>query len=119
MHIAYLGEPTMDSYIVDCLIDSCEFVRVDHFTKPTLELTHIHMNPQPDVIVLKCDCDNKELEWAKRYAVDIPKIFVVCDMCTHKFVSYLKLGSVYYLDAALHERDMELESLIKLIKETT
>lgn len=117
MRILYLGEASPESYIADTLRGCGKFDRVDHLTKPTLAFGHVSMSPCPDVIILKCDWEQNELDWVKRYSPEIPKIFVVCDMCTAKIAEYAKHGNVYYVDAAIRSfHDLELTGLITMIE---
>ena len=116
MRLLYLGEMTMNSMFVECLIDSGKFTRVDHFIKQTLEMGHIGMNPQPDAIIIKCSYEGEELEWAKRYSPEIPKIFLVCNDCLEqRGLEYQKLGVIYNTDAAMALGDLTFRSLIRLI----
>jgi hypothetical protein len=115
--LLYLGEYTTGSYITWCLFQSGHFSRIDHLTKPTLQIGHISMNPQPDGILIKCDWEDNDLEWAKRYAVEIPKIFVVCDMCVRKVLDYSRWGKVYRFEDAIHKHDLFMKSLTKLVLE--
>lgn len=117
MRILYLGELIPESMISWCLRESKEFERVDHLTKPTLQLAHVSMNPLPDKIVLKCDFENNELGWSKRYPLEIPKIFVYCKFCFHKFGDYTKLGYTFDIDKAIEvKKDIFLNSLVQLIR---
>ncbi len=115
MRLLYLGEYIQDSFIKWCLDYSNKFDRIDHLTKPSLNLTHFSMNPLPDTIVFKCDYDDGELVWDKRYSQEIPKIFVACDHCLHKMDEYLESGKVFMVDRALQQKDMFLQSLVEMI----
>lgn len=116
MRVLYLGERFTDSYIADCLRISGEFERVDHLVKPTLEFGHISMNPQPDVIVLKCDWEDQELGWSDRYAKDIPKIFIACDHCTYKIEEYAKRGQAFMIEPLLRKaEDLYLRTVVDTI----
>jgi hypothetical protein len=115
MRVLYLGELLPDSYVVDCLQSSGKFTRVDHLPKPSLDLGHISVNPQPDIICVRCDLEGHELEWASRYAADIPKVFITCDECAHKFSQYITVGEVYYIDGT--NDDLMLESLVGMLLE--
>lgn len=116
MRLLYLGEITTNSMFVDLLIASGRYQRVDHFIKSTLDYVHMGMNPQPDAIVIKCDWENNELEWAKRYSAEIPKLFIVCDECLeNKCLEYRKLGHIYSIDAAIKLGDLKFISLLTLI----
>ena len=117
MRVIYLGEIIPDSYISWCLRHSKQFERVDHLTKPTLSFTHISVDPLPDRIVLKCDYEDNELDWANRYSPEIPKIFVYCKYCKHKVMDYSKKGHAYNIDDAIEvKKDILLNSLVQLIQ---
>lgn len=116
MRLLYMGEILAEeSYILWCIRQSRLFERVDHLTKPTLDFTHVHMNPLPDGLIFKCDFDGHELEWSKRYSVEIPRVFVCCEWCKEKVPEYGKLGYVYKLDEAINNKDLLLESLVETI----
>lgn len=116
MRLLYLGEIlAQESYILWCLKQSNLFERIDHFTKPTLDYTHVHMNPLPDGIVLKCDFEGHELEWNKRYSIEIPRVFVYCKWCQEKIMEYGKYGVAYNMDDAINQQDLMLESLANTI----
>lgn len=115
MHLLYLGELLEDSCIVSSLKHSKQFDRITHFTKGTLDYTHVGMNPLPDAIVLKCDWENHELQWVKRYSPEIPKIFIVCTDCLNKLQSYMQLGDVFNLDAVTLQHDLHLTGLVDMI----
>jgi len=119
MQLLYLGEYILDSHVADCLRQSGKFDRVDHLLKTTLDYMHVGMNPQPDAILLACDSTDHELEWAKRYALDIPKIFIYCDLCEHKIPEYLKLGKTFSLYEAFRSYDLDLDSLVQLVLKET
>lgn len=119
MNLLYLGEPLLDSYIVWCLKQSKKFGRIDHLLKSTLDVVHVSMNPLPDKIVLKCDYQDNELEWTKRYALDIPRIFITCFYCDTKVPAYKKLGKVFHIDKAILDKDILLESLVEVILKGT
>jgi hypothetical protein len=73
------------------------------------------MNPLPDIILIKCDWEDHELAWVKRYSIEIPKIFVVCDLCLRKAESYIQLGDIYNIDMAMNNKDISLSALINMI----
>jgi len=116
MRLLYLGEIIQDSYVTWCLRQSQKFERIDHFTKSTLNFTHVHMNPLPDSIIIKCDWEDHELGWSKRYALDIPKVFVVCDSCLRKINQYMELGEIFNIDYAMKSNDLMLETLVKRLE---
>ena len=116
MRLLYLGELIMDSYVTWCLEQSGQFDIVHHFTKPTLQFGHINVNPLPDKILLKCDYEGEELEWARRYSLEIPKIFISCYQCEHKIPIYEKFGEIFHIDKALVNHDFLLKELITLVK---
>jgi hypothetical protein len=116
MRLLYLGELVASSYIVEVLYRSGMFERVDHFTRLTLGVVYPDVEPRPDVILLKCDNEAKELEWAKHYFdVNIPMIFVMCDLCKSKEHKYKEYGYVFDFEAAMNKKDLELDSLIDFI----
>lgn len=114
-NLLYLGEYVTDSYVVECLRKTGLFNRIDHLTKPTLELTHISINPQPDLILLKCDWENNELKWGQRYSPEIPKIFVICNLCISKLDKYQAFGNIYLIEDAFSKEDFTLMSLAQLV----
>ena len=115
MRLLYLGEMLMDSRFIDCLTNSNRYERIDHLTKPTLDYTHISMNPQPDVIIIKCDWQGHEIEWAHRYSPEIPKLFLVCQDCKEKQEQYHELGDIYDIDLAIKQGDFGFTSLLNAL----
>ena len=119
MNLLYLGEPFLDSYVVWCLRESNKFGRIDHLIKSTLDVVHVSMSQLPDKIILKCDYLDGELEWTKRYALDIPRIFITCFYCEEKIPTYKKLGNIFHIDKAFLNKDLLLETLVSSVLEGT
>jgi len=115
MRLLYLGEWTQNSMIVWSLQQSNKFERIDHLVKPTLDYCHVDVVPDPDLICIKCDFQDHDLKWARRYGAEIPKLFITCDHCLSKFASYMEMGKVYNLMGALKNNDLMLDSLVEAI----
>jgi hypothetical protein len=116
LNLLYLGGYVQDNHTVQILRELGEFGRVTYLIKSTLDYTHIHMNPLPDVIILQCDWEDHELEWVKRYALEIPKIFVVCQDCSPKYEDYTQFGEIYNSEIAILQGDFYLSGLIDMIR---
>lgn len=115
MRLLYLGEYIQSSMIVWSLQHSNKFERIDHLVKPTLDYCHVDVVPDPDLICIKCDFDDHELRWARRYGKDIPKLFITCDFCIRKLASYMEMGKVFNLMDAINNKDMMLDTLVNAI----
>lgn len=115
--ILYLGEYTFESYITDCLEELGKSIRINHFTKPSLDYINIQVDPVPDLLLIKCDWEDHELNWNKIYSLDIPRTFISCNECLRKLPIYQEYGKVFNIDNAINNKDLSLNSLIDLIKE--